>query len=176
MSIIYYYHYPDYIFKQLQIIRNAPIFVCAFLIKKYNIINKIKTNIFLLTSFLPLLPAIFILIRKDTNLLTYHPLYRISIGFFMSYISLVLIYICYKLNILKNTFIKLGENSLGIYMIHFIILLFIFPKEFYTDKILSPSWIITILLTTLFTMGSFYLTQIATKHRFSRKYLLGYKN
>lgn len=33
LSIIYYYHYPDYIFKQLQIIRNAPIFICAFLLK-----------------------------------------------------------------------------------------------------------------------------------------------
>lgn len=85
-------------------------------------------------------------------------------------------YACYRLSLIKNVFIKLGENSLGIYMIHFIILLFLFPNEFYTDRILSSSWIITITLTFLFTSGSFYLTQIAQKYRVSRKYLLGYKN
>lgn len=176
ISIIYYYHYPDYILKQLQIIRNAPIFICAFLVKKYNIISKIKTQTLIFLSILPLLLAIFILLRKGTNLLTYHPLYRIALGFSISYVSLIFMYACYRLSLIKNVFIKLGENSLGIYMIHFIILLFLFPNEFYTDKILSSSWIIIILLTSLFTMGSFYLTQIATKHRFTRKYLLGYKN
>lgn len=176
ISIIYYYHYPDYIFKQLQIVRNVPIFICAFLVKKYNIISKIKNHTLVFLSILPLLFAIFILLRKGTNLLTYHPLYRISLGFFMSYVSLLLMYACYRLSLIKNVFIKLGENSLGIYMIHFIILLFLFPNEFYTDRILSSSWIITITLTFLFTSGSFYLTQIAQKYRVSRKYLLGYKN
>lgn len=176
ISIIYYYHYPDYIFKQLQIIRNAPIFICAFLIKKYNIISKIRTQTLAYLSILPIFFAIFILLRKGTNLLTYHPLYRIALGFFMSYIGLILMYACYRLSLIKNVFIKLGENSLGIYMIHLIILLSIFSKEHYTDKIVSSSWIITIILTFLFTSGSFYLTLIAQKYRISRKYLLGYKN
>lgn len=104
LSIIYYYHYPDYIFKQLQIIRNAPIFICAFLVKKYNVINKIKVQTLFFLSILPFLLTIFILLKKDTNLLTYHPLYRIAIGFFMSYVSLIFMYACYRLSFIKSVF------------------------------------------------------------------------
>lgn len=55
-------------------------------------------------------------------------------------------------------------------------LLVVLGHVIYTDKILSPSWTITFILTFLFTAGSFYLTRIAQNYKISRKYLLGYKN
>lgn len=94
----------------------------------------------------------------------------------MSYLWLLAIYMLYRINFLRHVIILLGERSLGVYMLHFILFLFLFPKEFYTDEILTPYWSVTIFMSIIFTAVSCFLVKLSMKSSILRKYFLGYKS
>ena len=161
----------------MQIVRNAPIFVCAFMIKKYSLIRYLKKKYCALIILVTICLSFIVLIDKGSNLLAYPPpLYRICIGFNMSYLWLLAIYMLYRINFLRHVIILLGERSLGVYMLHFILFLFLFPKEFYTDEILTPYWSVTIFMSIIFTAVSCFLVKLSMKSSILRKYFLGYKS
>lgn len=124
LLIILYDYLPYAIFKDLQIVRQLPIFYLAYLIgchkqKAIDVFLKYKIHIFILS----LACWALIILCGGRNLLQYSCWLRVILGIFSSVTMLVVFYQFYVLTRGKNLYLQeIGHNSLGIYIFHFPVL------------------------------------------------------
>ncbi len=161
LLIIYYEKLPAIIFKDIQLVRQLPLFLLSYYLGKNKDLILIKWFEVRHLSILGLVFWILIKTYYGNNLMEYPCYARILTGAFSSLFILYVISLFHKF--LPSFFITLGINSLGIYIIH-VPMFKSFPS--------INSWAIIITIAVFLIIISCKLT-IAIKKTVFSKFILG---
>lgn len=165
ICLILYSNLPYYILKDIQLIRQMPIFIISYYIGKNRklilpFFSKYRICIFLASTLLWYL----IILIFGMNLLLYPCFVRIFIGM-VSTISIISVFSILQKYLTKSIILHIGRNTLGIYILH--IPLF---------KLLPPinSWILIFALSLLLLVITSFITDAIRKTAL-REFILGEK-